>query len=147
MKLCYTCRTDKPEESFNRNRSRRDGLNSICKECSGERSRRYYKENRDKHKKVTARARDAVKEVNRVNILELLSHSECADCGETDVVVLEFDHVEGKKRENISRMVSNGTSWKAIQEEICKCEVVCANCHRRRTHKRARSYRVRLTGS
>ncbi|GAA3647205.1 hypothetical protein GCM10022202_03230 [Microbacterium marinilacus] len=56
------------------------------------------------------------------------------DCGEADIVVLEFDHLPGKEKLfDIARGVGGSTrSWKAIEAEIAKCEVVCANCHRRR---------------
>jgi hypothetical protein len=49
--------------------------------------------------------------------------------------MLDFDHLRDKKY-NVSRMIHDGFSWKAIQKEIEKCEVVCANCHRLRTHNR-----------
>ena len=64
----------------------------------------------------------------------LLQHP-CVDCGEPDPVVLEFDHVRGIKRGHISQLVNNSFSIKTIQKEIKKCEVRCANCHRRKTHK------------
>jgi mono/diheme cytochrome c family protein len=56
----------------------------------------------------------------------------CVDCGEPDIVVLEFDHLRDKVA-NISQMVGSGVRWERIAAEIEKCEVVCANCHRRRT--------------
>jgi hypothetical protein len=49
--------------------------------------------------------------------------------------MLDFDHIKDKKY-NISRMIHDGFSWKAIKKEVEKCEVVCANCHRVRTHYR-----------
>jgi hypothetical protein len=49
--------------------------------------------------------------------------------------MLDFDHLKDKKY-NISRMIHDGFSWAAIKKEIAKCEVVCANCHRVRTHNR-----------
>ncbi len=55
----------------------------------------------------------------------------CADCGEHDPIVLEFDHVRGEKLLTIADARSS-RSWASIMEEIEKCEVVCANCHRRR---------------
>lgn len=58
----------------------------------------------------------------------------CVDCGyRGHPVALDFDHVKGEKRREISDMMSYG--WGAILEEMNKCEVVCANCHRIRTYK------------
>jgi hypothetical protein len=67
----------------------------------------------------------------------------CIECGEDDPVVLEFDHLGGKLFD-VGRAISD-RSWDSILEEIAKCEVVCANCHRRRTAVRRQSLRVRLT--
>ena len=57
----------------------------------------------------------------------------CVKCGENGPVVLEFDHVRGKKKANITDMAHAGYSIKTLQEEIDKCQVLCANCHRRKT--------------
>jgi hypothetical protein len=76
----------------------------------------------------------------------LLAHP-CVDCGETDLLVLEFDHLRDKKY-NIGEMVNRDFTWGSILREIEKCEVVCANCHRRRTYTRRRTYRsLRSTDS
>jgi hypothetical protein len=69
----------------------------------------------------------------------LLEHP-CVDCGEPDPVVLEFDHVRGAKRLPVKRMLAGTYSLKAIFEEIAKCEVRCANCHRRVTAERGGFY-------
>jgi hypothetical protein len=62
----------------------------------------------------------------------LLSHP-CVDCDESDVMVLDFDHVTDTKTANVSNLVSRGASWQRIEREIAKCVVRCANCHRRKT--------------
>ena len=62
-----------------------------------------------------------------------LSTHPCIDCNEKDPIVLEFDHVRGAKRANISQLLSYGSSIGVLKHEISKCEVRCANCHRRRT--------------
>ena len=67
-----------------------------------------------------------------MNIMEVL-RSGCVDCGERDIRVLEFDHVRGKKVANISTLATTGSCWRRIAEEIAKCEIRCANCHRRKT--------------
>jgi len=76
---------------------------------------------------------------NFLRMIEYLFAHPCADCGEPDPVVLEFDHLPGvDKRFDIARSVTASTrSWTAILYEIAKCEVVCASCHRRRTARRA----------
>jgi hypothetical protein len=83
-------------------------------------------------------------EKNHRRIYEYLLTHPCVDCGESDPVVLEFDHV-GERDEN-SRDVTGLSSrrWERILEEIAKCEVVCANDHARRTAKRANTLRWRL---
>ena len=48
---------------------------------------------------------------------------------------MQFDHLPGFKKEyTITRMVLNQYSWKKIEHEILKCELVCAVCHAVRTH-------------
>lgn len=69
----------------------------------------------------------------RAAVLEYLSNHPCVDCGITDIVVLQFDHVRGRKFENVSLMVRMGYTEKQIMNEIAKCEVRCANCHTRKT--------------
>lgn len=54
------------------------------------------------------------------------------DCGESDPVVLEFDHLR-EKRDTISSLLRWQTSWPAIEREMSRCAVRCANCHRRKT--------------
>lgn len=75
-----------------------------------------------------------------VAIYEYLASHPCVDCGEPDPVVLEFDHVRGDKRANVKRMVSGTYSLERVLEEIAKCEVRCANCHRRITARRGGFY-------
>ena len=71
---------------------------------------------------------------NKERLLEYLLVHPCVDCGEPDPIVLEFDHVTGEKRFQIGDAVSGSTrSWSLIFSEIEKCEVRCANCHKRKT--------------
>jgi len=83
---------------------------------------------------------------NFERLMEYLREHPCADCAETDPVVLDFDHLPGsEKRFDVGRAVSGSTrSWASILREIEKCDVVCANCHRRRTAARAGFRKHRL---
>jgi hypothetical protein len=56
----------------------------------------------------------------------------CADCGNNfEHYIMEFDHVRGKKLFEISRIGSRSIG--TVRIEMKKCDLVCANCHRRRT--------------
>lgn len=98
--------------------------------------RRYYEANKDKVKaKARAHTIEMRKKV-RAWLMEYLRENHCVDCGETNPVVLEFDHLRDKKF-NIGAANSLGKTLHAVQEEVAKCEVRCANCHRRKTYRDA----------
>ena len=151
LTICYTLKDVKycansnckqenpqPEENFNKKGS---GLQPWCRECNRERSRQYYAENREKHLRVIKdRQKRILREVRERLIAYFHAHP-CVDCGEDDPVVLEPDHLRDKEH-NISNMLKNGHSWEKILRELDKCEIVCCNCHRRRTYKRCGSYRM-----
>jgi 5-methylcytosine-specific restriction endonuclease McrA len=65
----------------------------------------------------------------------------CKDCGEMDPVVLELDHIDpSTKDRRMNKYGRTAVPWRSLsvehlQAELAKCEVVCANCHRRRTAK------------
>jgi len=72
----------------------------------------------------------------------LTTHS-CVDCGEKDPLVLDFDHLDPTtKSYNVSALISANYSLEVLEQEITKCVVRCANCHRRRTAKEWGSYRL-----
>ena len=133
MKICCICGAEKSVEDFNK---KKDGFQPQCRDCGKEKSKEYYRSNRAAHIKAVGIVTKRIRERNKERILNYLSSHPCVDCGESDVIVLEFDHVRGKKLGNISTLVNHGHSWFTIQEEIKKCEVRCANDHRRVTAKR-----------
>lgn len=68
-----------------------------------------------------------------LNVLKHLESHGCIDCGETNPICLDFDHVKGSKFLGISQMVHASFSYKKILIEMNKCVVRCANCHRKKT--------------
>lgn len=67
---------------------------------------------------------------------DLKTKTPCVDCGiNYPYYVMDFDHVRGVKQANVMELVST-LSKKRIDLEIAKCEIVCSNCHRIRTHMR-----------
>ena len=58
---------------------------------------------------------------------------------------MDFDHVTGEKLDDICGMRMRTVSREAIRAEIEKCEVLCANCHRARTHARLLGINIRAS--
>lgn len=131
-KRCYACKLNKTVGEFAANRRQADGLDSMCKACKKAYNARYYKATRDERNPDRAARRRRARDEARENVYNYLRSHPCVDCGETDIVVLDFDH-QRDKRLNIAHMINRGHSWDSIVAEIKKCEVVCANDHRRRT--------------
>ncbi len=66
----------------------------------------------------------------------------CVDCGGSfHFSAMDFDHVRGKKVQNISHLVIRG-NLPLLLAELKKCEIVCANCHRIRTWNRRNASEV-----
>lgn len=74
-----------------------------------------------------------------VDHVEALKREPCMDCKTSfPTECMDFDHVRGTKRYNIGTILSKTLSMEILQEELDKCELVCANCHRIRTRKRSK---------
>ena len=132
MKKCSRCTKTKEYSDFAKRSAAKDGLANWCKLCFKEYDRDRYRKG-DKSRKDKNRL-ERIEKI-RVLLWDYLCNSSCPDCGETDPEVLEFDHLDPSKKEaNVSDMLRS-RSWESILGEIKKCEVVCANCHRKRTIK------------
>ena len=70
-----------------------------------------------------------------MKVYEYLCSNPCVDCGESDPMFLEFDHVRGKKLHNVGTLLRNNKGWNVIEKEIAKCDVRCIKCHRIKTAK------------
>jgi hypothetical protein len=68
---------------------------------------------------------------NRAFLQEYLKTHHCVDCGEADLIVLEFDHVRGVKKACV-RQMARDCAMESLVREVRKCEVRCSNCHKRR---------------
>lgn len=109
------------------------------KEDQARAAAKHYKENSDKIKARSKKRNISQRNKNKSFVDRVKRRYYCLDCGETNPLVLDFDHVKGRKRGNVSDMVRWSYSLETIKKEIRKCEIRCANCHRKKTHERMHS--------
>lgn len=106
--------------------------------------KKHYRDNKQYYfDKKNRRIKEAIAFVNQIKEGKV-----CADCMTPyPPYVMDFDHREGKMKDRcISLMVRMGVSHERMLEEIKKCDLVCANCHRERTHQRLRNGVIGNTG-
>ena len=140
MKTCLGCGKDKPLEGFRANHRAKDGRTARCKDCLNA-DGRVHSKTEGRLASLRETKRRAILRNHEYVLQYLLSHP-CVDCGNSNPVVLEFDHVRGEKERSVTLLVMAACSIKRIAEEIKKCEVRCANCHRIVTAERGQWFRT-----
>jgi hypothetical protein len=72
---------------------------------------------------------------NKHKLYEIIMSNFCQHCGLEDPdhpEIYDFDH-QHDKIECVSNMLSQSRNWDKVWEEIKKCQILCANCHRKKT--------------
>lgn len=96
--------------------------------------REYMREYRKKNL-LQMRATSRERYYRKKAILTALKDKPCADCGiKYPSYVMDFDHVRGEKKFFIHKSMAH--ALQVLLDEVAKCDVVCANCHRERTFRR-----------
>ncbi len=141
MIVCRACAVEKPEEAFGFRDAAVGRRHYICRSCFGEYSRAYYARHREAYRAHRRRNIPRYRLRNKAFVIDYLSSHPCVDCGESDIAVLEFDHVLGEKRKAVAQLVLDAVALVALIAEIEKCLIRCANCHRRKTGSDLRWYK------
>jgi hypothetical protein len=143
LRRCGSCEEFKPVAEFAWRRKARGQRDNLCRVCRSAYHREHYQANRQRYIDQAAAQKRKLRYERTVYLLEFFKSHPCVDCGEKDPVVLEFDHLREKLFDVAQALPYR--SWDSILLEIAKCEVVCANCHRRRTTQRRGGLRAVLT--
>jgi len=126
MKQCNTCKQYKSLAEFNNKTSAKDGKQYHCRICSRQYYKQYYNSNLE-HEKDRVRSRKKRMRFWYKTLKETLS---CEVCGENSPECMDFHHEEDKDF-TIADAIHKGYSTERILDEISKCRVLCANCHRK----------------
>jgi hypothetical protein len=131
---CSACGENKPLNQFKIKSVYADRTiyQAYCIPCQREYRRRHYHSQKEQYY-----LRNRERERRIVEMAEEAKARPCADCGvQYPPWKMDFDHVSGTKVMGISQLVRLKKSIRLLRAAIAKCEVVCANCHRDRTHFR-----------
>lgn len=127
-KICTKCEIEKPIDEFNWKSKKDNKRRARCRECTREDDRLKYESDGERREKLRKTATDRNRWA-REFIQRVKKKLKCVKCGENRWYVLEFHHLNDKEVE-VGNMARNGYSINKIKDEIRKCDVLCANCHR-----------------
>jgi hypothetical protein len=126
--ICSKCHSDKDESEFNYKDKKTGKRHSYCRSCQKIMKDEHYRNNKDYYYNRNKKRRDETREWFN----EYKSNLSCVECGENHPATLDFHHVDRTQKEyGIAYMVNGYASKEKIIEEIEKCVVLCANCHRK----------------
>ena len=126
MKVCSRCKEEKSLTEFNKNKSKKDGLQYYCKVCQGLMTQEHYRKNKQSYVDNSLKQKQLLAEWFKGYKKTL----KCSMCSVDKHYMLDFHHQDPEfKKFTVSQMIRSCGSKKRILEEIDKCIVVCKNCH------------------
>jgi hypothetical protein len=134
LRRCGRCGESKPLEEFAWRRRAQGQRDNYCRPCRAAYKQEHYAANRRRYIDLAQQRKRAIANERAAFLVEFFRSHPCVDCGESDPLVLEFDHL-GDKKFGIAKGLRD-RNWQKVLDEMAKCGVVCANCHRRRTARR-----------
>ena len=134
MKKCSRCDNEKEWPTEFARKYRKSGIKyaGYCRECQNRMQLRSVNKKKDEYLEKGKLHRERLYKSNMRLIMCYLIDNPCVDCGESNPLKLQFDHVRGKKLFTISHAIRHRKTI-IIMEEIEKCETRCASCHQIKT--------------
>jgi len=143
-KKCSSCKKILDVSRFNwkfRNIKRA----TYCKICSRKYIKAHYHQNRKYYLEKAKKRNIIVRKLIHEYIDSYLKNHPCVDCGESNTIVLEFDHIKkDTKDDNVASIMKRQLTLRKLEAEVLKCEVRCANCHRIKTAKENNNWKLTM---
>lgn len=140
-KICTKCGILRLLTEFNFTDKTHGIHHSNCRECTQKASKISYRKRQKFYIQENSRLKKRRKRKLLLFLRDYFHSHPCTDCGISDPLVLQFDHVSGEKKMNIAAMLASALHQETILSEIEKCEVRCANCHLCKTAKERGYYK------
>lgn len=137
MKNCTKCKILKPLTDFSKSGSRQQAW---CKTCSNIHNRARYRSDSNRRSLIKS-LNNTNRDKNQLYVFQYLQANPCS-CGQTNILTLQFDHLSDKKF-NISQKIAR-CSLETLQQEIAKCQVLCANCHSIKSAYQLNSWKIKM---
>jgi hypothetical protein len=131
-KTCSKCQIEKDEKEFAWRSISEKRKHSHCKDCKTKVDNKYYASSNERRRKIRKRALSYYQYLNEY-VKRLKRFGKCSKCEDCRWYVLDFHHLKSKKYD-IPKISRNG-SMRLLKEEIRKCVLLCANCHRELHYK------------
>lgn len=129
MKFCTRCMTNRPLSDFHKNSRNKDGLQINCKPCRKVIDKISYEKNEYRRKSIKDR-RIRIKSDNQIFMRRYKRFCGCHFCNEREPIALDLHHTDPEEKDmNPSNAISYSREY--LKQEIRKCVVLCANCHRK----------------
>lgn len=124
VRVCSTCKKIKCLDEFDKNKECSQGRTRQCKKCKAVKTRKWYSDNRARRQEESNQRNQK----RRDECIDILG-GKCQMCNkEYPRCCYDFHHIDPKtKVDAISNLLRRPS---LLYEELKKCILLCANCHR-----------------
>ena len=127
-KVCTKCKQELPFDNFRWKNKSQNLKHSQCKECQKVQEKQHYQNSKERQQSVKSTA--VFQKERNIMLVEQAKKCGCKKCGEKRNYVLDFHHIVAEEKIwDIAHMIKS-SGEKTLLEELAKCDVLCANCHR-----------------
>lgn len=127
-KKCTKCNRILPLENFRWKNKALNKKHSRCKDCEKAAEKARYASDKERRESIINRTYQYKQE--NINLVNSYKQQGCCKCGEKRPYVLDFHHINPQEKDNTIAHMINSSSLENLENEIKKCVLLCANCHR-----------------